>query len=76
MKDCRIHLGSSKRYICLHHYQLTLNIIKGNGTLTIDYNIFRLNNDSTLPLIGLGTVGMQGDKRVVLLNKQIFPHFV
>lgn len=48
----------------------------GNETLTTDHNIFRLNDDSTLPLIGLGTVGIQGDKRVVLLNKLIFLHFV
>lgn len=32
--------------------------------MTTDHNTFRLNDDSMLPLIGLGTVGIQGDKGI------------
>ncbi len=32
--------------------------------MTTDHNIFRLNDNSMLPLIGLGTVGIQGDKGI------------
>lgn len=48
------------------YFSTNLNLyyedFKGDDTLTVDYNSFILNDGSTLPFVGLGTIGIDGDQ--------------